>query len=281
MEFYNQIAKENIIFTLFALASIGLIAGSFINVVISRLPIMMNRLYTELCESFLKEDKKNYKDYPKTFNLLWPRSKCHKCFNTISFLYNIPVLSWILIKGKCRYCKTKISAVYPIVESLGAMIVISAYFKFGISMQMMGMSILCLSLLALTFIDLKEMILPDEIVIPLIWLGLVFNINYTFTVLDQAVIGAIGGYLMLWSVYWVFKLVTKKEGLGFGDIKLMAALGAWLGIYRVIDIVFLSSMIAIIFEVTSSLTRKQKIKKMIPYGPYIALATWVVIFLRV
>ncbi|MCW5625980.1 MAG: prepilin peptidase [Burkholderiales bacterium] len=251
-----------------ACAALGLLVGSFLNVVIHRLPKMMEREWADQCAE-LKGDAA-----PKhaTYNLIVPRSACPQCGHRISAIENVPVLSWLALRGKCRGCGTRISVRYPLVEALtGAL---SAYmaWHFGYGAALVGALIFTWAAVALTFIDLDTTLLPDDITLPLIWIGLLFNLTGTFTPLSSAVLGAVAGYMALWLVYWGFKLLTGKEGMGFGDFKLLAAIGAFVG-WKVLPFVILaSSVVGAIVGVLLIVFARHGRSVPIPFGPYLAAA---------
>ncbi len=258
-----------------ALASVlGLLVGSFLNVVIHRLPKMMEREWREQCAEFAAtqggeiERSENQVKY----NLVAPRSACPSCGHLISAIENIPVFSYLALRGRCGSCGTKISPRYPVVEAITGLLsgLIAWHFGFGLA----GMSALILvwALIALTFIDADTQLLPDSITLPLIWLGLMVNIDDTFTDLRSAVLGVIFGYLALWSVYWAFKLLTKKEGMGYGDFKLLAALGAWLGWQLLPLVILLSSVVGAVIGIALIVLARMGRNIPLPFGPYLAMA---------
>ena len=251
--------------------SIGVIIGSFLNVVIHRLPKMMELAWQK---ELAQDDAKNLPRY----NLLTPRSACPHCNHSIGLLENIPIISYALQKGTCRHCKNPISARYLVVEMLSGLIVAFIAWQFGWSIHTIASSILALSLLTLTCIDLETQLLPDNITLPLVWLGLLFNLNQEFTTIESAVLGAVFGYLILWAVYWLFKITTNKEGMGYGDFKMLAAIGAWLGWAVLPLVVLISSLTASIVGITLILLKKQDRATAIPFGPYLALAGMIALF---
>ncbi|MCL1038284.1 A24 family peptidase [Shewanella submarina] len=262
--------------------------GSFLNVVIHRMPVMMKREWQQECNAYIEEyhasslDKSALKkltapidNYPERYNLIAPGSACPKCGNKIKPWQNIPVLGWIMLKGQCANCKTSISARYPVVEALTGLLVAVLAWHFGPNIQFALAALLTFILIALTFIDLDEMLLPDQLTLPLVWLGLLVNLPGTFTDLQSAIIGAVAGYLSLWSVFWLFKLLTGKEGMGYGDFKLMAVFGAWLGWQFLPVIILLSSLVGAIVGIAMILAKRLSREKPIPFGPYIAAAGWI------
>ncbi|WP_086981570.1 prepilin peptidase [Vibrio aphrogenes] len=259
----------------------GLIIGSFLNVVIHRLPIMMEREWQQEClESFpqLAQDpelKSQLAALNKPFNLNVPRSRCPKCDTQIRAIDNIPVLSWLLLRGKCHQCANPISFRYPAIELLTAAlcVVIGMYFP----ADWYGVALLFFTfvLVSATFIDLDTMLLPDQLTLPLMWAGIALSLFHISPVsLQDAVIGAMAGYLCLWIVFWAFKLLTGKEGMGYGDFKLLAALGAWLGWQQLPLLILLSSLVGLIFGIIQLRLQKRGIEKAFPFGPYLAIAGW-------
>lgn len=247
---------------------LGLLFGSFLNVVIYRLPKIMEREWHNNC--LVLQDKEVPEQTP--FTLSSPRSSCPKCNHSISALENIPIFSYLLLGGKCRDCKTKISIRYPLVEALtGALLGLIAY-QFGYTYTTLFAWIFTLALITLTFIDFDTQLLPDDITLPLLWIGLLFNLNGGFTDLKSAVIGAIIGYLILWSIYWIFKIVTKKEGMGYGDFKLLAAIGAWFGWQLIPGVILLSSVFGAVIGVALIAFKGKSGQTAIPFGPFLALS---------
>ena len=246
----------------------GLLIGSFLNVVIHRLPKMMQR------ESDNYVAHESGKELPHTdrYNLMVPRSCCPHCGHQISALENIPVVSWLVLRGKCRNCKAAISPRYPIVELITGLLSALLVWTFGSGLAGMGALLFVYLLIAMTWIDYDTKLLPDDLTLPLLWAGLLINVNGTFVPLQDAVIGAAAGYLVLWSVYWLFKLVTGKEGMGYGDFKLLAALGAWMGWAMLPTIVLLSSVVGAIVGISLIVFAKRGRDNPIPFGPYLAAA---------
>jgi leader peptidase (prepilin peptidase)/N-methyltransferase len=252
---------------------IGIIIGSFLNVVIHRLPKMMEQAW----KNELEELQGKASSHP-TYNLLTPQSSCPACNNTIRFYENIPIISYLALKGKCSYCAHPISLRYPAIELLSGLLTGYIAWQFGWSIYTIAASIFALSMLTLTCIDLETQLLPDNITLPLIWLGLIFNIHHEFTAIESAVMGAILGYLVLWGVYWIFKLITHKEGMGYGDFKMLAAIGAWLGIEALPLVIVIASFTASIVGITLILLKKQNRASTIPFGPYLALSAMILLF---
>ena len=246
---------------------LGLLVGSFLNVVIHRLPRMMEQEWREQCSSINEEAPPSP---AAPYNLVVPRSACPSCGHMISAWENIPVISWLILRGRCAHCKTPISPRYPVVEALTGMISGFIAWHFGFGPTALAALVFAWALIALTFIDFDTQLLPDSITQPLIWLGLLFNLNGFFVGLDSALIGAIAGYLTLWSVYWLFKLVTKKEGMGYGDFKLLAAIGAWLGWQILPIVILLSSIVGAVVGISLILFAGHGRQIPIPFGPYLA-----------
>lgn len=255
--------------TLFVTFSVifGLMVGSFLNVVIHRLPKMMEREWNNNC---LELQGKEVPAQTK-YTIVTPRSACPQCGHQITALENIPIISYLILGGKCKGCKTKISMRYPLVEALTGALIGAVAFKYGYTSTTLFAWIFTLALIALTFIDFDTQYLPDDITLPLLWLGLLFNLNGGFTDLKSAVIGAILGYLILWSVYWLFKIVTGKEGMGFGDFKLLAAIGAWFGWQILPAVILLSSVVGAVIGIALIIFRGKGRNTAIPFGPFLAL----------
>lgn len=249
-------------------ALLGLCIGSFLNVVIHRLPKMMERQWRAECAELAGQEPQAHERY----NLVVPRSACPACGHRISALENIPVASWLALRGKCSGCGAAISPRYPAVEILTG--VLSGYvaWHFGYGWAAAGALLFTWSMIALTFIDLDTFYLPDSITLPLLWLGLLFNINATYAPLHSAVIGAAAGYLSLWSVYWIFKWATGKEGMGYGDFKLLAAIGAWMGWEMLPLTVLLSSLVGAVIGIGLIVFAGRGRSIPIPFGPYLAIA---------
>lgn len=236
--------------------------GSFLNVVIHRFPVMMKREWQQECNQYLQEyhadvveqigiEKLNkpIDTYPEKYNLVVPGSACPKCKTAIKPWHNLPIVGWLMLRGKCAACNTAISSRYPIIELVTGLLVATLAWHFGPSWQFVFAAVLTFVLIALTGIDLDEMLLPDQMTLPLLWLGLLINLNHTFTTPTDAVIGAAAGYLSLWSVFWLFKLLTGKEGMGYGDFKLLAVFGAWLGWQMLPLVILLSSLVGALVEI--------------------------------
>ena len=257
---------------------VGLLVGSFLNVVIYRLPVMMEREWTAQCKEFLESDdnEHNSDEQQEAFNLAVPRSRCPSCNHQISALENIPVLSWLVLAGKCRSCKAPISVRYPIIEAVTALLSVLVSLHFGLTWFTLAALVLLWSLIALTMIDFDHQLLPDNITLPLLWLGIALNATGTGPVsVQESVWGAIAGYLILWTVYQAFKLLTGKEGMGFGDFKLLAALGAWLGWQMLPPIILLSALVGAVVGLSLMALKGQGKDIPIPYGPYLSAAGFI------
>ncbi|MDG2392900.1 MAG: A24 family peptidase [Thalassotalea sp.] len=261
---------------------LGLIVGSFLNVVIFRLPkIMENEWFCECRELLVDElkptDKKKDKEStePEILTLSKPASTCPKCSHKIKVIENIPLLSWLFLKGKCSNCKNPISVRYPIIETVSGVLSLAIAMHYGVSIQTLFMLFLTWSLITLTMIDFDKMILPDQITLPLVWLGLLLNLNGLFVGIEQAVIGAMVGYLSLWSIFWLFKLITGKEGMGYGDFKLFAVFGAWFGWELLPVLILMASLVGAIIGISLMLFKNHESSKPIPFGPYLAIAGWI------
>jgi len=247
--------------------------GSFLNVVILRLPKMMELEWqAEINEASGKEPTE-----VETFNLSKPRSRCNHCGHLIAWYENVPVVSWLVLRGKCSECSTSISKRYPLIEALTALLGGFVGWHYGLGLEGAGMLLLTWSLVALTFIDIDHQLLPDRITLPLVWLGLLLNTQGAFTALPDAVWGAAIGYLSLWAVYWGFKLLTGKEGMGYGDFKLLAAIGAFGGVSVLPLTILLSSVVGVVLTLVIAAVGKRSASEPLPFGPYLAIAGWVAI----
>ena len=251
---------------------LGLVIGSFLNVVIYRLPLQLQNSWRHDAMDFLgqKPDIEN-----KKFSLIFPPSRCTSCEVLIKPWHNIPIISYVLLKGRCKHCSEPISLQYPTVELICGLLTVAVVYHFGFTLQAAWAMFFTWILVALTGIDVNHQLLPDSLTLPLLWLGLLINISSTFTPLVDAVIGAAAGYLVLWSVYWVFKLITGKEGMGHGDFKLLAALGAWLGWQQLPIIILVSSVVGALIGTVSILLKGREKQAQIAFGPYLAVAGWI------
>ncbi|MDP2227746.1 MAG: A24 family peptidase [Moraxellaceae bacterium] len=252
---------------------VGLLVGSFLNVVAHRLPRMMEREWKAEAQAILSGSPQEPSASPPAYNLVVPRSACPACGHKITALENIPVISWLVLRGRCSACKTRISARYPVVELATALLSLLVFLILGATPQTLLALPLTWALISLTLIDFDTQLLPDQITLPLLWAGLLVNIEGMFVPLHAAVIGAMLGYLILWSVYWLFKLLTGKEGMGYGDFKLLAALGAWLGWMQVPVILLLSSVVGSIIGIGYLIVRRESAP--FAFGPYIAIAGFI------
>lgn len=259
--------SNSAIFTVGA-ALLGLCVGSFLNVVIHRLPKMMERQWRAECAELAGQEAPAAERY----NLVVPRSACPSCSRPITALENIPLLSWLVLRGKCAGCGMRISLRYPAVEAATALLSAYVAWHFGFGIAAAGALLFTWAMIALTGIDLDTYYLPDSITLPLLWLGLLFNVNGTFTPLPSAVIGAAAGYLSLWAVYWIFKWATGKEGMGYGDFKLLAAIGAWLGWQMLPLTILLSSLVGAVIGISLIVFAGRGRSVPIPFGPYLAIA---------
>jgi leader peptidase (prepilin peptidase)/N-methyltransferase len=251
---------------------IGLLVGSFLNVVIYRLPVMMQRQWRSDCQSYLElpADAEN----TEVFNLSRPLSRCPSCKAPIKPYQNIPVLSYVLLKGQCANCGLAISKRYPLIEAFTAILSMFVAWHFGYSVQAGFALLLTWSLVALSFIDIDHQLLPDSITLPMLWLGLLLSVFSVFVDANTSIIGAVAGYLALWTVYQLFKLATGKEGMGYGDFKLLALFGAWLGWQVLPVIILLSSLVGAVIGVSMIVFGGHERGKPIPFGPYLAAAGW-------
>lgn len=243
----------------------GLLVGSFLNVVIARLPKMISA-------------EAKGKTLPNLLHLCLPRSHCPHCKHRIAFYHNIPLWSYLQLKGRCQDCKAPISLQYPIVEGISAFLSLMVALRYGATIQTVAALCLIWALIPLTMIDLKHCLLPDTLTLPFLWVGLLFNAYHTFDTPSSAILGAASGYLSLWSLYWVFKWITGREGMGYGDFKLMALMGAWFGCKSLLFIVFFSSALGSIFGLGLILFKNKNRHTAIPFGPFIATAGCVMLF---
>ncbi|MDR7069572.1 leader peptidase (prepilin peptidase)/N-methyltransferase [Pseudoxanthomonas japonensis] len=256
-------------------AGLGLLVGSFLNVVILRLP---RRLEWEW-----KRDAREVLEEPELYDppppgIVVERSHCPHCKTALSWYENIPLFSWLALRGKCRHCKAPISPQYPLVELLTAVLAVASVWRFGFGWQGFGAALLSCYLVALSGIDLRTRLLPDQLTLPLMWLGLIGSLDNLYMPAKPALLGAIAGYASLWLVWWIFKQVTGKEGMGRGDFKLLAALGAWVGLSGVLPIILFSSLVgAVVGSVWLAMKGRDRATP-IPFGPYLAIAGWIVFF---
>jgi leader peptidase (prepilin peptidase)/N-methyltransferase len=272
MPLSDLLKSEPTFFVVFS-TIIGLVVGSFLNVVIHRLPKMMeNTEKAYVAEAYgVKPDPSITAAIPTKYNIVTPRSACPNCGHQITALENIPIISYLILSGKCKGCKAKISMRYPLIEALTGALIGAVAYKFGYSNTSLFAFIFVFALVTLTFIDFDTQLLPDDITLPLLWLGLLFNLNSGFTDLKSAVLGAVFGYLILWSVYWLFKIVTGKEGMGYGDFKLLGAIGAWFGWQLLPAVILLSSVVGAVIGIGMIAFRGKSGGTAIPFGPFLAL----------
>jgi leader peptidase (prepilin peptidase)/N-methyltransferase len=264
---------ENAFYMLVALA-LGLCVGSFLNVVIHRLPRMLERRWRNDCAELAGTPPAPAPRY----NLMVPRSACPACGHQITAFENVPVLSWLLLRGRCSACKAAISPRYPLVEVAGGLLAAAACWRFGGTPAGLAAAVLLWALLALTCIDFDTQLLPDDLTLPLLWGGLFVNLFGLFAPLKDAVIGAIAGYLALWTIYWLFKLIRGKEGMGYGDFKLLASLGAWLGWQALPVIVLLSSVVGATIGIGLLVFKGRDHNIPLAFGPYLAIAGGLTLF---
>ncbi|ALS31770.1 leader peptidase (prepilin peptidase) / N-methyltransferase [Pseudoalteromonas translucida KMM 520] len=280
MQSIIEVMQSQLWFYLTTIGLVSLCVGSFLNVVIYRLPLMMQREWQGECRLLLESELKSNntgenEPLNSTFNLIKPNSTCPKCKTAIKAWQNIPVISWLFLKGKCASCSNPISARYPIVEAITALLSLVVAYKLGATEQALLYIAVTWTLVALTFIDIDHMLLPDQITLPLVWLALIAAVlGYTVTPTD-AIIGAACGYLSLWSVFWLFKLLTGKEGMGYGDFKLLAVFGALLGWQSLLTIILLSSVVGAIIGIALLTVQGKDKATPIPFGPYLAIAGWI------
>lgn len=263
---------------------IGLAMGSFFNVVIHRLPIMMEAEWKAQCMDYfgpalVPKDSAGTgvvtDSAPPKYNLITPSSSCPACGHKIAAVQNIPVLSYLFLRGKCAACNARISFRYPLVELLTGLLTGYLAWHFGVSSAALGAILFTWALLVLTFIDADTTLLPDDITLPLVWLGLLFNLGAVFTDIRSAIFGAIAGYLVLWLVYWGFKLLTGKEGMGYGDFKLLAAIGAWLGWQMLPAVILLSAVAGTLIGLIGIIVQGRDKGAKLPFGPYLAIAAFI------
>lgn len=254
----------------------SLLIGSFLNVVIYRLPKMLEQGWKSECREFLADElAKPVQTNEKPITLSTPSSSCPKCQHKIRFYENIPVISWLFLRGKCSQCKAKISLRYPLVELTTAILSVVIAANFGVTFTTLMLLVLTWGLVCLTLIDVDHMLLPDQITLPLLWLGLLVNINGAIVPLSDAVIGAVAGYMSLFSIFWLFKLITGKEGMGHGDFKLVALFGAWIGWQLLPLLILMASAVGAIIGISLMVFKNHQREQAIPFGPYLAIAGWI------
>lgn len=270
MQISGILADSPLLFSFLA-GLFGLLIGSFLNVVIYRLPVMMEREWRMQCADLMGQKPPD----ESVFNLVTPRSRCPHCDHLIGALENIPLVSYILQRGHCAHCKKPISMQYPFIEALTGFLTVVVAWHFGFSWQAAAAIVLTWALIALSVIDFKTQLLPDSITLPFLWIGITLALFGIFTSLHSSVVGAIAGYLSLWSVYHLFRLLTGKEGMGFGDFKLLAMLGAWQGWQFLPAIIILSSMVGAVLGSVLILLRGRDRNLPMPFGPFLAIAGWI------
>lgn len=263
--------------TLLLVGILGLLVGSFLNVVILRLPVMMEREWQVQCRALLEQETgpAEISPEPERFDLIAPASHCPRCRHKITPFENIPLLSYLLLRGKCSGCGARISPRYPLTEALTAILSLVVAWHFGFNWACLGALALTWGLIALSIIDFDHQLLPDNITQPFLWLGLTVSLFGLYTDSSTAIIGALAGYLSLWGVYQLFKLLTGKEGMGYGDFKLLAMLGAWMGWQAILPIILLSSVVGAVIGVGLIIIRGRDRNIPIPFGPYLAIAGWI------
>ncbi|WP_263142131.1 A24 family peptidase [Pseudomonas sp. RIT-PI-AD] len=271
MSIFDFLASTPLAFV-FVMLLIGLLVGSFLNVAVYRLPLMMQADWKRQAHEFLELPAPARGE---TFNLILPNSSCPHCGHEIRPWENIPIFSWLALRGRCSACKARISTRYPLVELACGLLSAYVAWHFGFGWEAGAMLVLTWGLLAMSLIDADHQLLPDALVLPLLWLGLIVNHYELFASLDDALWGAVAGYLSLWSVYWVFRLVTGKEGMGYGDFKLLAMLGAWGGWQLLPLTILLSSLVGAVIGTLLLRRRDAGTSTPIPFGPYLAIAGWI------
>ncbi|MEO1897808.1 MAG: A24 family peptidase [Cycloclasticus sp.] len=269
-----QALEQSALFLYLSVGILGLLVGSFLNVVVYRLPIMLQRSWRQECLSFLEQEETDSIS-PAVFNLSQPRSHCPTCNQQISAVENIPVLSYLFLRGRCKNCQASISIRYPSVELITAILSILIAMQFGVSIQTCAALLFTWVLICLTLIDLDTQLLPDNITLPLLWFALFISLFNVFVTPQVALIGALAGYLTLWSVFWLFKLATGKEGMGYGDFKLLAAIGAFLGWQMLPLVIMLSAFVGAIIGLSLIAIKGRDKNVPIPFGPYLSIAGFI------
>lgn len=253
----------------------GLCVGSFLNVVITRLPVMLMQAWRNEALAALEQPE----EVQERFNLVWPGSLCPACRTPIRWHDNLPLIGWLKRRGRCATCHGRISPQYPLVELAGGIIALVVVALFGLTWQALFIAAACYTLLTMAVIDLRTQLLPDILTLPLLWAGLLYQLLFQPIMLPAAVIGAMTGYLVLWSVYWLFKLVTGKDGMGYGDFKLLAALGAWVGWQTLPLVLIIAAGLGALFGIAWQLVRKDQRGMPMPFGPFLALGGWVALLM--
>ena len=274
MEIIYLLQSQPVTFIVTALI-LGLLVGSFLNVVIYRLPVMMNTEWQQQCTELLHPESVENNMETETFNLSTPRSRCPNCNHKITYYENIPVFSYLFLKGKCSSCAEPISPRYALIELLTGILTAVVAWHFGFGWQAGAVMLLTWALIAMSFIDVDHQLLPDSITLPWLWLGLLISLVPVFVDTQTSLIGAAAGYLSLWSIFWIFKLITGKEGMGYGDFKLLALLGAWMGWQLLPIVILLSSLVGAVIGIAMILILGRDRNIPIPFGPYLAVAGWI------
>jgi leader peptidase (prepilin peptidase)/N-methyltransferase len=274
MELFTYLHQHPVIFLTY-IGTLGLLIGSFLNVVILRLPVMLERQWRQECQALASETDTTTQTVDKPFNLITPRSHCPQCNHPIKAWENIPVISYLFLRGRCASCHTPIPLRYPVTEILTGVLSLAVAWHFGPGWQTVAALLLTWALITLSIIDIDHQILPDNITLPFLWIGLALSLFNVFTDSHSAIIGALFGYLSLWSIFQIFRLLTGKEGMGYGDFKLLALLGAWLGWQHLLTIVLLSSLVGAIIGISMIVLRGHNRSIPIPFGPYLAIAGWI------
>ena len=267
-----DLLQSNHAFLVVVTVALGLMVGSFLNVVIHRLPVMMEREWRSQCNDLLELETSS--DNEEAYSLIRPRSRCPDCGHQISALENIPVFSYLALRGRCSECGTRISPRYPLIEMLTAILSGIVAWHFGYGWPLAAALLFTWSMIPLSVIDIEHQLLPDAITLPVLWAGLVLSLFGVFVDSTTSIIGAVAGYLSLWTVYQVFRLITGKEGMGFGDFKLLALCGAWMGWQALPAIIVLSSLVGAVVGISLILVRGRDRNLPIPFGPYLAAAGW-------
>lgn len=270
-----DLLQQNSSFFYFTVGIFSLLIGSFLNAAIYRIPVMLEKEWETSCKELLGDDAAKQTEEGEKFNLLTPRSRCPQCNHMITAIENIPVFSYLFLRGKCSDCGTKISIQYPLIEIFTMLASLLVAWKFGATLQTLAVLFFLWTLITLSVIDAKTMYLPDNLTLPLMWMGIAVSFFPLFVDLKDSVIGAMVGYLFLWSLYHVFKLVTGKEGMGFGDFKLLAAIGAWGGWQILPFTIFASSLLGAIYGISIMLIARSRESKPMPFGPWLALAGFI------
>lgn len=277
MDVIATLAGSPGLFTVFSLL-LGLLVGSFLNVIIHRLPRRLDAEWRSQCRELLEIPGEDAGERPPS--LVWPPSSCPGCGHRIRAWENIPVISYLLLKGRCRACGMVISPRYPIVEGIAGVLTAAVAWHFGFGWEAGAGFLLTWTLIALSGIDLEHQILPDDLTLPLVWLGLLLSIGGLFTGMQASIIGAVAGYLSLWTVFQLFRVLTGKEGMGYGDFKLLAMLGAWMGWQALPVVIILSSLVGAVVGMALIALRGHDRNIPIPFGPYIAAAGWIALLWR-